>query len=106
MAELNKNEMETLRVLWLEDARARKPAEIQSAFGWKIENATLRSVLGMLVKKGLAAREKRGKAFFYRAKSSPLGLLSRMPQSMARAFTGGSTARPIAPLLRTEKLSE
>lgn len=103
MAELNKNEMEAMRILWLGEAF--KPAEVQEQFAWEIENATLRSVLAQLVEKGLVTREKRGKAFFYRAKGSQRGMLSKMARRMAQVFTGGSTADLIAQLIRNEKLS-
>lgn len=103
MSELNENEMEALRALWR--GGAQKPAEIQARFSWKIENATLRSVLALLVEKKLVSRGKRGKAFFYRAAASPRGVLSRLTRTLAHVFTGGSTAGLIAQLLRTEKLT-
>lgn len=103
MAELNKNEMEAMRILWRQGAL--KPAQIQAEFSWPIENATLRSVLALLVDKGLVAREKRGKAFFYQAKGSQRGMLSKMARRMAQVFTGGSTADLIAQLIKNEKLS-
>ena len=103
MAELNRNEMEAMRILW--QGGALKPAQIQEQFSWSIENATLRSVLALLVDKGLVTREKRGKAFFYRARSSQRGMLSKMARRMAHVFTGGSTADLIAQLIKNEKLS-
>lgn len=103
MSELNKNEMEAMRILWRGEPL--KPAAIQEQFGWQIENATLRSVLALLVDKGLVVRDKRGKAFFYRARGSQRGMLSKMAHRMAHVFTGGSTADLIAQLIKNEKLS-
>jgi BlaI family transcriptional regulator, penicillinase repressor len=103
MDNLNKNEMEIMRILW--DKGTLKPSEIQVEFSWKIENATLRSVLALLVDQKLVSREKRGKAFFYQAKGSQRSMLSKMTQTMAHVFTGGSTANLIVQLIRNEKLS-
>ena len=41
--ELNANELEVLGILWAEAPL--KPQQIEEAFSWPIENATLRSVL-------------------------------------------------------------
>ena len=103
MIELNENEKEALRILW-ENSEV-KPAEIQSAFGWNIENATLRSVLRNLVDKGFVNRRKEGKAFLYRARSRRATQFSQAMQRMAEIFTGGSKADLILELLRREKLS-
>jgi BlaI family transcriptional regulator, penicillinase repressor len=103
MHELNENEKEALRVLW--ELGAVKPADIQAAFGWSIENATLRSVLRNLVEKGFVTRNKVGKAFLYRARSRRGALFSQAMQRMAEIFTGGSKADLILELLKREKLS-
>lgn len=103
MHELNENEKEALRVLWA--GSDVKPADIQAAFGWSIENATLRSVLRNLVDKGYATRRKEGKAFLYRARSRRAAQFSQAMQRMAEIFTGGSKADLILELLRREKLS-
>ena len=103
MAELNPNELEAMRVLW--EHGPAKPADIQAQFAWEIENATLRSVLRGLVEGDHAARQKRGKAYFYQAKTTRHGALSKMVRHMAQAFTGGSTADLISQLIAREKLS-
>ena len=103
MNELNENEKEALRVLW--ERGEVKPAEIQSAFGWKIENATLRSVLRNLMEKGFVNRRKEGKAFLYRARSRRASQFSQAMQRMAEIFTGGSKTDLILELLKREKLS-
>lgn len=103
MAELNRNELEALRILW--EKGALKPAEIQADFAWPIENATLRSVLRGLVEQGCVTRQKQGKAFFYRATASRRTLLSNMARRMAQVFSNGSTAGLIAQLIRSQRLS-
>lgn len=103
MADLNKNELEALRILW--GRGALKPAQIQADFSWPIENATLRSVLAVLLEKRLVTREKCGKAFFYQAKGSPGSVMSRMARLMAHVFSGGSAAGLIAQLIQSERLS-
>lgn len=104
MAQLNRNELEAMRVLW--EKGSLKPAQIQNDFSWPIENATLRSALRLLVEKGLVTRDKKGKAYHYRAKASRRRVLKNMSQRMAHVFTGGSTADLIAQLMKTEKLSK
>lgn len=103
MDALNKNELEAMRVLWaLGDA---KPADIQAAFGWTIDNGTLRSVLRVLMEKDLVTRRKMGKAYFYIPKKTREGVMSRMARQMAEIFAGGSASGLIAQLIKTEKLS-
>ena len=103
MYELNENEQEVLRILWEQDRL--KPAEIQAEFGWKIENATLRSVLRNLVDKEFVNREKVGKAFVYRSRRRRDSQFSKAMQRMAEIFTGGSRAALIMELLKREELS-
>jgi BlaI family penicillinase repressor len=103
MDNLNRNELEVLRVLW--DEQELKPAEIEKRFGWAIDNGTLRSVLKVLMEKGHLTRKKSGKVFLYRAKRSRKGVLSKVAKSMADAFSGGSTVGLIAQLIESEKLS-
>ncbi len=104
MKELNENEREVLRILWQADQL--KPAEIQADFAWRIENATLRSVLRNLLEKQYVTRQKQGKAFVYRAKSRRGAQFSRAMQRMAEIFTGGSKVDLILELLRRENLSD
>ncbi len=103
MSDLNRSELEVLRILW--DEGELKPADIQQRFEWDIENPTLRSVLVGLVEKRLVKRQKRGKAFYYRAKARRRSLFSRSMRRMAQIFTGGSTAELIMQLLKQEALS-
>jgi len=104
MAELNRNELEAMRVLW--EKGTLKPAEIQEGYSWDIENATLRSVLRVLIDKGCVTRRKKGKAYYYRAKAKRHSVLRNMAGRMAHVFTGGSAADLIAQLIKSEKLSK
>lgn len=104
MTELRESELEALRILW-ETEKPLKPADIQDRFSWEIDNGTLRSTLAGLVEKGHVSRDKKGKAFFYRPKSSREGLMSQVAGRLARFFTGGSAADFITQLIQTEKLS-
>jgi len=103
MDDLNRNELEALRVLW--EYGEQKPPEIEAEFGWTIDNGTLRSVLKVLMDKGLVERRKAGKAYYYKPTKSRERVLKPLASRMAEVFTGGSTADLIAQLIKTEKLS-
>ena len=104
MNDLNRNELEALRVLW--EHGVQKPAQIQEHFSWPIDNGTLRSVLKVLLDKGFLTREKSGKAYLYRAKASRKQLFTRMMRQMAHIFASGSRDALILQLVRSEQLSE
>ncbi len=96
---LNRNELETLRILW--ERGELKPAQIQARFAWPIENATLRSALVNLVKKGQVTRTLQGKAFYYAACVPKARLLQTMMRTLARVFAGGSKTALVAQLVET-----
>lgn len=100
---MNENELEVLRLLWQQHPQ--KPGDIQSAFGWEIENATLRSVLVAMVESGLLKREKSGKAFLYSPRVRRETLLKRMVGRIAEVFADGSTGQLLMELASIEKLS-
>ena len=102
MISLNRNELETLRILW--EQGESKPAEIQARFTWPIENATLRSVLVNLVEKKHITRRLQGKAFFYAARVPKGTLLQTMMRTLARVFAGGSHQELVAQLLETSDI--
>ena len=104
MTELNKNELEAMRILWKNGPL--KPAEIQHRFSWPIENATLRSVLRVLMDKAHIKRHKKGKAYYYQPKASRRGVFSKMARRMAEVFSAGSAADLIAQLIKTERLTK
>jgi len=99
---LNKNELETLRILW--EQGALKPGEIEGHFGWPIENATLRSVLLNLVAKKHVTRRLQGKAFYYAASVPRATLLQSMAQTLARIFAAGSHRDLVLQLLETSDI--
>lgn len=98
-ASLNRNELETLRILW--EHGQSKPADIQADFSWPIENATLRSVLVNLVRKKHVTRELRGKAFFYSARVPKTALFRGFVKHLAQVFAGGSHRELVTQLIET-----
>ncbi|MDB6054282.1 MAG: blaI 6 [Verrucomicrobiales bacterium] len=102
MIALNENELEALRILWEQEEL--KPAEIQERFSWKIENATLRSVLVKLVERGHAIRRMQGKAFFYSARVPKKTLFQSAMRTLAHVFAGGSHKELVAQLMETSDI--
>ncbi len=102
MISLNKNELETLRILW--ERGELKPADVQAHFSWSIENGTLRSVLVNLVEKGYITRKLQGKAFYYATCVPKASLLQTTMQALARVFAGGSTRELVAQLVETSDI--
>lgn len=102
MLDLNKNELEALRILW--ERGASKPAEVQALFSWPIENGTLRATLVNLVEKGHATRAQNGKAFYYASSIPKARLLQTMTRTLARVFAGGSHTELVAQLVKTGDL--
>ncbi len=100
---MSENELEVMRLLWQQHPQ--KPGDIQNAFGWEIENATLRSVLMGMVDSGLLKREKSGKAFVYSPRVRRETLLKRMVGRIAEVFADGSTGKLLMELASIEKLS-
>jgi predicted transcriptional regulator len=100
--DLSKNELEVLRILW--ERKELKPAEIQEAFSWTIENATLRSILVNLVEKGHVTRCLHGKAYRYEARVPKATLLQATSRALARVFSGGSTKELLMQLVETEDI--
>jgi predicted transcriptional regulator len=100
--DLSKNELEVLRILW--ERNELKPAEIQEAFSWAIENATLRSILVNLVEKGHVTRSLHGKAYRYAARVPKAKILQAASRALARVFSGGSTKELLIQLVETEDI--
>lgn len=103
MDRLNQNELEVLRLLW--DDAPRKPAEMQEAFGWPIDNGTLRSVLVGMVERGLLKRQRSGRAFVYSANVRRETQFRQMVSRLAEVFTGGSTGQLLMELAEKERLT-
>jgi predicted transcriptional regulator len=84
-------ETEVMEVLWSTD-RACTPAQVRDAMGTDLAYTTVMTILTRLWHKGLATREKRGRAFAYRAASSEADLLARrMREQLARSTDRVST---------------
>lgn len=94
-----------MQVLWDADD-ALKPSEIESRFSWPIENATLRSVLAVMLERGDLHREKRGKAYHYVPSKPKTAAVSDMLSGLARLFGGGSRVGLLSQLLQEDSLSE
>ena len=96
---LNQNELEALRILW--ERGELKRSEIGARFGWRIENATLRSVLVNLVAKRQIRRRRQGKAYYYSARVPKATMLQGMMETLKRVFAGGSSGALVAQLVET-----
>jgi len=102
--DLSRTHLHVLQILW-DSAEPLKPAEIEERFQWPIENATLRSVLRVLMERGDVEREKLGKAYVYRPKQEKRRALSELFAGLAAVFSSGSRAGLIAQLLQEQSLS-
>ena len=102
--DLSRTHLHVLQILW-DSPEALKPAEIEERFRWPIENATLRSVLRVLMERGDVEREKIGKAFVYRPKQKKGRALADLLGGLAEVFSSGSRAGLIAQLLEERELS-
>jgi BlaI family transcriptional regulator, penicillinase repressor len=103
MISLNETELEAMRILW--ERGESKPAEIQEAFSWPIDNGTLRSTLVNLVHKKHALRKRDGKAFYYSARIPKATALQTLTRGLARIFTKGSTRELVAQLVDTTDIT-
>lgn len=97
-------ELEVIQVLWKHGSL--KPAEILEHLDRPLSNPALRSVLRVLMEKGHVTRRKKGKAYYYRAKSTGPTAFKRMTRRLADLFCDGSSLELIAALIKAEKLSE
>jgi len=97
-------ELEVIQVLWKHGSL--KPAEILEHLDRPLSNAALRSVLRVLMEKGHVTRRRKGKAYYYRAKSTAPTAFKKMTRRLADLFCDGSSLELIAALIKSEKLSE
>tara|TARA_R110002096_G_scaffold4501_2_gene21041 strand:+ start:2114 stop:2554 length:441 start_codon:yes stop_codon:yes gene_type:complete len=102
--DFNRTQLHVLQILWNSDT-ALKPAEIEARFEWPIENATLRSVLAVMLERGDLEREKQGKAYFYVARRPKTTAMAEMLTGLAKVFGSGSRIGLFAQLLQDESLS-
>lgn len=104
MKNFTPGELEIMQILWQHGAL--KPAEILERLGRPLTNPALRSALRVLMEKGHVTRQKKGKAFYYRARSAAPTAFRKMANRLADMFCGGSAFELIAQLIRIEKLSD
>ncbi len=104
MARLTEGEMEVMQVLW--ERGEMNPSDIQDRFPRPISNMALRSVLRVLMEKGHVKRKKKGRAYYYQAKTAREQAMKKTIRRMADVFAGGSPLALIAQIVKSEKLSE
>ncbi|MDF1826459.1 MAG: BlaI/MecI/CopY family transcriptional regulator [Verrucomicrobiales bacterium] len=103
--DFNKTQLHIMQLLW-DAEEALKPAELEDRFEWPIENATLRSVLALMLERGDIDREKRGRAYFYYPKRRKNAAVSDMLSGLAKLFGSGSRVGLLAQLMQEDALSE
>lgn len=103
--DLSRTHLHVLQILWDAD-QPLKPAEIEERFQWPVENATLRSVLRVLMERGEVTRKKQSRAYVYLPLRKKTNALSEMFTGLAEIFSSGSRAGLIAQLLQDESLTE
>ena len=104
MAKFTPGELEVMRILWCHGEL--KPAEIQRQFPREIKNSALRSYLTILLEKGHVIRQRKGKAYYYRAKTRLESTFRSMFDELARSCFDGSTEALLCHLIKQEELSE
>ena len=102
--DLSRTHLHVLQILW-DAGEPLKASEIEGRFQWPIENATLRSVLRVLMERGEVEREKQGKAYFYQPKREKRRALAELFTGLAEVFSSGSRAGLIAQLLQEQTLA-
>ena len=101
---LSRNQLHAMQILW-DAGEPLKPVEIEARFQWPIENATLRSVLRVLLERGEVSRTKSGRAFLYSPAIKKQNALSQLVSGLAEVFASGSRKGLVAQLLQDEALS-
>jgi BlaI family penicillinase repressor len=100
MAMLSANDLEILKVLWEEGPL--KPAEIQQRLSRPVKNSALRWQLGTLMKSGHVSRSKKGKAYYYRARTPRQRVLRNLMHRLADVFSGGSAVALLGQLIESQ----
>ena len=94
-----------MQILW-DSTEPLKPAQIEERFRWPIENATLRSVLKVLLDQGEVERQKAGRAFLYSPRKKKSRALSELVSGLAEVFSAGSKTGLVAQLIQEDSLSD
>lgn len=103
MATFTAGELEVMQVLW--DRGPLTPGQMQANFPRPVHNATLRSMLLVLLEKGHVARRKEGRAYVYEARTPQRNTLKKLVRRLTDVFCGGSPTALIAHIIQSEKLS-
>jgi predicted transcriptional regulator len=104
MVSFTPGELEVMQVLW--DHGPLNPIQMQERFPRPIHNATLRSVLVVLLKKGHVERHKVGRSYVYQARTPRQNTFQKMVRRIGEIFCGGSPTTLIAQIIKSEKLSK
>lgn len=102
--DFSRTQLHIMQILW-DAGDSLKPAEIQAQFKWSIENATLRSVLAVMLERKDLTREKRGKAFHYFPSKRKITAISDIFSGLARLFGNGSSVGLMSQLIQEDSLS-
>jgi BlaI family transcriptional regulator, penicillinase repressor len=97
-------ELEVIQVLW--EHGELSPQQIEERFPRSIKNATLRSVLMILLEKGHVRRKKAGRSYYYKAVTQKENAFRSLTDKMIQVFSGGSPVGLIAQLIESEELSD
>ena len=103
MARLTDGELEVMRILW--EHGEMKPPEMQEQFSRRIKDPALRSYLTILLEKGHVVRKRKGKAYYYKAKTKPQPVFKAMYCQLLDTFFQGSTEALLCRLIKSENLS-
>ena len=104
MARFTPGELAVMRILWKHGEL--KPAEIQEEFPRQIKNPALRSYLAILLEKGHVTRRRKGKAYYYRAKTRRESMFHTMLRELVDSCFEGSTEALLCRLIQMEQLSD
>ena len=103
MQRFTDGELEVMRILW--EHGELKPPEIREKFPRRIKDPALRSYLKILIEKGHVLRERKGKPYFYRARTKPESVFRSMCTQLVDTFFHGSTEALLCRLIKSEDLS-
>lgn len=103
--DFNRTQLHVMQILWNSE-KPLKPSEIDSLFEWPIENATLRSVLAVMMERGDIDRKKHGKAFHYFPRREKASAIADMLSGLAKIFDSGSRIGLIAQLVQEDSLTK
>ena len=104
MPRFTTGELEVMRILWTHGEL--KPMEIQRHFPRRIKNPALRSYLSILLEKGHVTRRRKGRAFFYKAKTRRESTFRSMLRELVNSCCDGSTEALLCRLIKSENLTE